>query len=219
MTREGRCTIRRTVIVLGAILLAVLLLPQTASADENSAYVQTTVATSRGSFAVKYVRVNLDNPNLRIYSLTGTSGECDQCITKPLEQYVSDVNGFAGIHGSYFCPADYAGCAGAEGSSYWLWFNTLTNLFSNAPQNQFNIQGSLLAIDSENRTYPYRRAPEWTGRTDFEQDEDTTLQALFSNGPGLIFNGANVTCPRSPRRLRPERPQCLFGHCQRRHRN
>lgn len=180
-------------IVGAAFFLTALFGAHTAHAVVNSEYGATNIVTSRGAFGVHFVRINLANPNLRVYTLTATSGDCDQCATKPLASYVADVNGFAGIHGSYFCPADYPSCAGEEGSYFWLWYNTLTKVFTNASQNQFNNGGSLVAIDNANKAYVYRTAPQWPGQAAFETTYSTTLQALFSNGPGLMYDGQNVT--------------------------
>ncbi len=176
-----------------AILSFVLLFPPTARAATNHEYVTTTIATSSGSFAVKYIRISLANPNVRVYTLTGTSGDCTTCITKPLASYVQDAGGFAGIHGSYFCPPDYPSCAGKVGSYYWLWYNTLTKIFTNSRQNQFNTGGSLVAFDTSNTAYFFRTAPDFTAKSAFEDRYGVTLQALFSNGPGLIYNGQNIT--------------------------
>jgi hypothetical protein len=179
--------------VAGVLLLLGIIVPRAASAGENSGYAIENVATARGTFSVKYVRIRLTNPNLRIYTLTGTSGDCDQCVTKSLDSYIRDVNGFAGIHGSYFCPADYPSCSGQEGSYFWLWYNSLTKLFSNSYQNQFNTSGSLFAINTSNTVYAYRTAKSWPGQAGFEDQYKTKLQALFSNGPGLMYAGENVT--------------------------
>lgn len=175
------------------VLCLLLLLPSAAHAGENSEYGATTIATSRGAFGIHYVRISLANPNLRIYSLTGTSGTCTQCVTKPLASYVQEVNGFAGIHGSYFCPSDYASCSGQEGSYYWMWYNTLTKIMANATQNQYNTGGSLVAFDANNTAHVYRTAPGFASKDAFEDQYGATLQALFSNGPGLIYNGENIT--------------------------
>lgn len=161
----------------------------------TSSYVQETITTSRGKFPVKYIKINLDSPSLKIYSLAGSSGEClsKACATKPLAEYVKQVNGFAAIHGSYFCPPDYAACKGKNGSFYWLWYNSLNGAFSNSFQNKFNDQGSVLAIGTNNQMYPYARSPLFKDKATFESTTGTGLQAAVSNGPALVVNGQNVT--------------------------
>ncbi|MFA5031023.1 MAG: FG-GAP and VCBS repeat-containing protein, partial [Patescibacteria group bacterium] len=142
---------------------------ENASGGSNSSWEQKTVSTSDGSFSVRLVKVKLTNTNLKIRSLTGSSKDCYgvPCVTRSLASYVTQVNGFAGINGSYFCPGDYASCAGQAGSFYWLWYNSVTGIFSNSYQNQFN-QGPVIAFDTQNRYYYYRTAKDWPGKTTFE---------------------------------------------------
>lgn len=158
----------------------------------NSQWVRQDITTDVGTFNIQYVKANLENPNLRIRTLTGSSQDCFgvPCTTRSLESYVTQVNGFAGINGSYFCPADYASCAGQAGSFFWLWYNTMTRVFSNSYQNQFN-NGPVIAFDTDNTYYYYKLARDWPGKTSFESN-GKTLRAVLSNGPGLMFEGALV---------------------------
>ncbi len=158
----------------------------------NSSYGIQSVAISSGTFTVHILQIDLTNPQLRTYSLTGTSGDCsDNCIVRPLKSYVDQVSGFAGINGSYFCPADYASCANQDGSFYWLWYNSATGEFSNSYQNQFN-QGPVIAFDANNRVYYYKTANAWPGKAAFETQNNTVLSAVISNGPGLVFESKLV---------------------------
>lgn len=155
----------------------------------NSSWEKRSVVTAGGTFSVNIVRVNLKNPNLRVVSLTGTSGDCRyNCVVRSLKSYVDQVGGFAGINGSYFCPADYASCGSRDGSFFWLWYNSLTRAFSNSYQNQFN-QGPVIAFDALNRFFFYHIAGDWPGKATFEQTVGSTLSAAISNGPGLVFDG------------------------------
>lgn len=170
----------------------------TASSDNttggsNSSWERKTVTTSDGSFSIQLVKVKLTNTNLKIKSLTGSSKDCYgvPCVTRSLESYATQVNGFAGINGSYFCPGDYASCAGQAGSFYWLWYNSVTGIFSNSYQNQFN-QGPVIAFDTQNRYYYYRTAKDWPGKTTFESVTKSKLAAAISDGPGLIFDSSLV---------------------------
>lgn len=159
----------------------------------NSSWERKTVTTDVGAFAIQVVRVNLNNPKLRVRTLTGSSQDCYQvpCVTRSLESYVHQVNAFAGINGSYFCPGDYSSCAGQAGSFYWLWYNTMSNVFSNSYQNQFN-QGPVIAFDTNNQYYYYKVARDWPGKDAFQSQNNAVLRAAFSNGPGLMFEGQLV---------------------------
>jgi len=152
-------------------------------------YQKRNVTTSVGTFAVHVVRANLDTAGLKVMTLTSTTGDCkDNCPVHPLQYYVDQVGGFAGINGSYFCPSDYASCASQDGSTYWMWYNSRTKTFINTYQNQFNT-GPLLAFDTANKPYLYRRAKDFPGRSAFESSKNATLRSLLSNFPLLVVNG------------------------------
>ncbi len=156
----------------------------------DSSWTAKTINTSVGSFAIKQVEINLSNPNLSIKSVTPTSGErmTVPSPTKSLLTYVQDNHAFAGINGSYFCPADYSSCSGIEGSFYWMWFDSISGNFANSYQNQFNW-GPVIAFDTNNNVHYFKSAVDWPGQAVFEARENVKLQAAISNGPGLIFAG------------------------------
>ena len=71
------------------------------------------------------------------------------CPAKPLEQYVAENGAYAGIHGSYFCPPDYAPCAGkvntydyaAYNSALGAWLNRPAFVYASAAALAFGILG------------------------------------------------------------------------------
>ncbi|MFC1662876.1 phosphodiester glycosidase family protein [Patescibacteria group bacterium] len=187
----------RLIILFILALVGVLVLSSDAKAGTNSGYEELNVSTASGTFFIRSVRINLTNPNLQIYSLTGTSGDCTTCSVYPLRSYVDQVNGFAAINGSYFCPADYSSCAGGEGSYFWMWYHSLTRQFTNSYKNQFNgEEGAAIAFDTNNNFYLYKHANDWPGKTasvsGFENQTGATLQAAISNGPTLVYEGKLV---------------------------
>lgn len=160
----------------------------------NSSWEKRSVTTSSGIFTVNIVHIKLSNPKLKIYSLAATtSTNCfnHPCAVSSLQTYANRVGAFAAINGSYFCPSDYATCASYPGSFYWLWYNTLTGVFTNSYQNQFN-NGPVIAFDTNNKYYYIKVARDWPGKTAFEAQYGVTLQAVISNGPGLLYENANV---------------------------
>ncbi|MFA6042195.1 MAG: phosphodiester glycosidase family protein [Patescibacteria group bacterium] len=181
-------------IVLG-FLLGIVSMPQLSFAasdrivHSNSSWRKyTDLVTSRGKFTVQVVAVNLQNPKLRIATLTNTKGDCkDNCPVAPLIKYVQRLQGFAGINGTYFCPADYAACRNQDGSYFWMVYNSIHGTFVNQTQNKFN-HGPLLAFDTENHWHFWREAKDWPGLAGFEAQYDTRLTALISNGPALVIN-------------------------------
>ncbi|MFH0951685.1 MAG: phosphodiester glycosidase family protein [Patescibacteria group bacterium] len=179
------------ILLIGLIIIFAFVLPAEVKAATYSGWEATTVLTEVGPFSIRYIRVDLDNPRLKVYTLTTTSGDCDTCGVNSLASYVNSVNGFAGINGSYFCPADYGSCAGQPGSYFWMWYNSLTSQFTNSFQNQFNDQGGAIAFDQSNNYHFYRRSSDWPGKTAsasrFTNQTGQTLQAAFSNGPVLVY--------------------------------
>lgn len=86
-------------------------------------YATLRVGTAQGTFTtylVKYPR-----SEVRILTLAANANDCsNNCPTKSLQQYVNENNGFAGIHGSYFCPPDYSSCAQKVNSYDYSLFDT-----------------------------------------------------------------------------------------------
>ncbi len=95
------------------------------TSTSNSKYEQKTVSTSRGTFTVNMITLEMGSGKARLITDTAADGDCsDNCPTLSLQNYVSRNGGFAGINGTYFCPADYADCAGKTGTFYWKIYNT-----------------------------------------------------------------------------------------------
>ncbi len=186
---------KKILTVLG-IISAVLLPLSTVSAasivHKNSSWRTFSVATSRGTFTGQVITINLTNPKLHVYTQTGNLTDCKtNCTVAPLKKYVDRVRGFAGINGTYFCPAEYPSCSGQTGSYYWMVYNTLRHVFINQKQNRFNL-GPLVAFDTENHWHFWREARDWPGLAAFEDQYDTKLTALISNGPALMVGGKLV---------------------------
>lgn len=56
---------------------------------------------------------------------TGNDGDCGSgCTTLTLAEYVSRNGGFAGVNGTYFCPASYPDCSGKTDSYDFPVYNT-----------------------------------------------------------------------------------------------
>lgn len=171
---------------------AITVTTPTSVATPNSSWRLWKINTNRGPFTANVVAINLANPKLHIYTLTGSAYDCaNNCPVSPLHKYVQRVQGFAGINGTYFCPADYASCAGQTGSYYWMVYNSVRHTFVNIHQNKFN-KGPLVAFDTENHWHFWREARDWPGLAAFEAQYQTKLTALISNGPALIEKGQVV---------------------------
>lgn len=156
--------------------------PQVTAPESNSPpgsgysrqYVNTDDA---GRFLVSMIAADLANS--RVIVDTASDGDCsNDCPVLPLAEYVSRNNAYAGINGSYFCPAEYPSCAGKTNTYDLLlmnhkktYFNSDNNVYSNNPVVVF-YEGSVRFIEA---------GTHW-GR-------DTSPTGVLMNYPLLLFNG------------------------------
>ncbi len=171
------------------VILGVCVVGHQSRAAVDSGYESIAVDTGAGIISVQLIRINLGSQGLEVKSLSAADYDCkDNCPVQSVGSYVQEVGGFAGINGSYFCPADYASCANEDGSYYWMWYDSVADVFINSYQNQFN-QGPVIAFDTDNNFHFFRYAKDWPGKATFEANNNTTLAAAISNGPGLVYEG------------------------------
>lgn len=146
----------------------------------GAGYSRQSVQSDAGSFVVSLVAADLGSTKVIVD--TASDGDCaNNCPTLPLATYVSRSGGFAGINGTYFCPAEYPTCAGKTGSFDLLvmnknktYFNSGNNVYSNNPVVVFQ-SGSMRFIGSGSG---------W-GR-------DTGVDGVLMNYP-LLVSGGNVS--------------------------
>lgn len=144
----------------------------------GSGYSRQVVSTSEaGSFTVSMVAADLSST--RIIVDTASSSDCaNDCPVLSLAEYISRNGAYAGINGTYFCPATYPSCAGKTNSFDLLvmnkdktYFNSDNNIYSNNP--------AVIFGDSYIR---FVTAVSQWGR-------DTSPNGVLSNYPLLVFNG------------------------------
>ncbi len=74
-------------------------------------YSYQTVRTEKGTHGVYLIKLPLSS--VKVKTVSAESSDCKKdCDTKTLADHIKDAGGFAGMNGSYFCPPDYAECAG-----------------------------------------------------------------------------------------------------------
>ncbi len=135
------------------------------------------VSTPNGNFTVYIIAADLNTT--RVVVDTASGGDCsNNCPVLPLSDYIARSGAFAGINGTYFCPAEYPSCAGKTGSFDLLvmnknkvYFNSANNVYSTNPAVIF--YGNTVRFVSQ--------ALQW-GR-------DTGVDAVISNYPLLVYNG------------------------------
>jgi hypothetical protein len=137
------------------------------------------VSTDNGSFTAYIVAADLNST--RVIVDTASPGDCgNNCPTLPLADYVSRSGAFAGISGSYFCPAEYPSCAGKTNSFDLLVMNK-NKVYFNSSNNVYSTNPAV--IFSGNSARFVGQALEW-GR-------DTGVDSVLSNYP-LLVSGGNI---------------------------
>lgn len=152
------------------------------NAPPSSGYSYQQVNSDVGNFLVSIIAADLSST--RVIVDTASSGDCaNECPVLPLSDYVSRNNAYAGVNGTYFCPASYPSCAGKTNSFDLLvmnkdktYFNSDNNVYSTNPAVIF--QGGSIRFVGQ--------ALDW-GR-------DTGIDSMLSNFPMLV-QGGNLAFP------------------------
>lgn len=145
----------------------------------DSGYSRQAVETEQGKYVVSLVAADLGSTKVIVD--TASSSDCgNDCPVLSLGDYVSRSGGYAGINGTYFCPATYPSCAGKTNTFDLLvmnkdktYFNSSNNVYSNNPAVIFG-GGYIRFVGATS---------EW-GR-------DTGIDGMLSNYP-LLVSGNQV---------------------------
>ncbi|OGK19724.1 hypothetical protein A2866_03725 [Candidatus Roizmanbacteria bacterium RIFCSPHIGHO2_01_FULL_39_8] len=146
----------------------------------SSGYSRQVVKTDLGDFLVDIITADLNST--RVIVDTASDGDCtNDCPVLPLATYVARSGAYAGINGSYFCPASYPSCADKKNSYDTLvmnkdkkYINSANNVYSTVPA----------AIFTGNTSRFVGASQEW-GR-------DTGVDAVIANRPLLVSGGQSV---------------------------
>lgn len=132
-----------------------------------------------GDFSVSLISADLGSTKVIVD--TASDSDCgNNCPVMSLAAYAARSGAYAGINGTYFCPAAYPTCAGKTNSFDLLvmnknkhYFNSDNNVYSNNPAVIFS-SGSIRFVGA---------ASQW-GR-------DTGIDGMLSNYP-LTVSGGNI---------------------------
>lgn len=150
------------------------------NAPPGSGYSRQSVSVDGlGNYMVSMVAADLGST--RVIVDTASDSNCgNDCPVLPLATYVSRNGAYAGINGSYFCPADYPSCAGKTNTFDLLVMNYKKTYF-NSDNNVYSSNPAVIFGDGYIRFVS--TASSW-GR-------DTSPNGVLSNYP-LLINGGNV---------------------------
>ena len=146
----------------------------------NSGYSRQKVKTDFGEYIVDVVAADLNSTRVLVDSASDT--DChDNCPVLSLSDYVGRSGGFAGVNGSYFCPADYPSCAGKSNSFDTLLMNK-NKKYINSDNNVYSTVPAV--IFSEGSARFVTQSLQW-GR-------DTGVDSVLANQPLLVLGGSVV---------------------------
>lgn len=143
----------------------------------GSGYARQRVSTDFGDFLVDIISADLNSTKVIVD--TASDSDCrDNCPVLPLADYVARSGAYAGINGSYFCPADYPSCAGKTNS-----FDTLAmNKNKKYLNSDNNVYSTIPAVIFHGSSARFVGASQEWGR-------DTGVDAVLANYPLLLSSG------------------------------
>lgn len=146
----------------------------------GSGYSRQAVEANGTKYVVDIVAAPLSST--RVIVDTATDGDCrDNCPVLSLGDYVSRNGAFAGINGSYFCPADYPSCAGKTNS-----FDTLAmNKNKKYINSDNNVYSTVPLVVFGNGFVRFLGASQDWGR-------DTSVDGVLANQSLLVSGGKSV---------------------------
>ena len=159
--------------------------PSPAILSTSTGYSFLSVPTSRGTFAVHLIKERLSD--VRLKTVTGSLERCrEDCPVKPLADYVSEHRAYAGMNGTYFCPPDYAECAGKVNSFDYAVYSTDLGEWINLPA--LVTQNGLVTFDASGPKF-YRRSYVYAQDRVLSRAPITAGLTMY---PLLLLNGTVV---------------------------
>lgn len=149
------------------------------NAPPGSGFARQRVDASGSSYAVDLIAGDLGST--RVFVDTASDTDCsNNCPVLSLGDYVARNGAYAGVNGSYFCPADYPSCAGKTNSFDTLAMNRKKHYF-NSDNNVYSVVPAVIFGDSFVR---------FVGRS-LDWGRDTGVNGVLANQP-LMVSGGNV---------------------------
>lgn len=149
------------------------------------------VPTSSGSYVIDIIKLHKER--FRMATESAETSDCSNgCAAKSLFAYAQERGAQIGIHGTYFCPPDYADCVSKTNTYLWPFFDSSARVMINASSLQVH-KGPMLASTVQGAYKYFHRTKDFgSSVADFEAANSATLEAAVSNYPSLVENGALV---------------------------
>lgn len=149
----------------------------TVNTPPGGGYRRQAVNALNATYLVDIITVDLNSS--RAVVDTASDGDCgNDCPVLSLGDYVSRSGAFAGINGSYFCPASYPSCEGKTNSFDTLLMNK-NKVYFNSDNNKFSTVPLVAFYGNEVRFVS--QSLDW-GR-------DTGVDAVLANQPMTLLGG------------------------------
>jgi phosphodiester glycosidase len=133
-------------------------------------YSRIDVPVSGRAFTTSLIKERLDS--VRVKTVTANTTDCfSACPAKPLAQYAAENGAYAAIHGSYFCPPDYAPCADKVNTYDYAVYNSNLGTWINS-RHLSNPVNALMTFNGNTatayrRVFSYARGPVTAGISNF----------------------------------------------------
>jgi hypothetical protein len=157
----------------------------------DPSYQAYTLTLDDGSFFIKVA--TLPRADFEMITDTAATGDCgDDCPVQSLESFVNEHAAFAAIHGTYFCPSDYADCTNKSSTFLPPVFNTGLDVMINDDTLVFHDR-PIIAQTTDGTMHFFRRSKDFgDDLDDYEDRSGLEVQAAIGNWPALIEAGEIV---------------------------
>lgn len=145
----------------------------------GSGYSRQSVSALGSTYVVDIIAADMGSTKIIVD--TATNGDCrDNCPVLSLGDYVARNGAFAGINGSYFCPAEYPTCAGKTNSFDTLLMNK-NKTYINSDNNVYSTVPAVIFQSGSMR---------FVGQS-LQWGRDTGVDGVLANQP-LLVSGGNI---------------------------
>lgn len=152
----------------------------TANTTPISGYSYQNVTISSGTFGVYLIKLPRDQYSVK--TVAANESDCyNKCPAKPLATYIAENNAYAGIHGTYFCPPDYASCKNKTYSYDFALYDSNQKKWLNERSINWDNLGLVIFNGSTPTFFTYSNT-----------FDNRSLTAGIVNFPTLLFNGKEV---------------------------